>query len=115
MRQINCEECQPMSLIILALWTASGIQFALASANLAPQLLGRVVAPRVPRDLPNPQLQECEPAAGVVPEPAKIPSRGVKHSAVLLPKQYCRAMEKHPVTKAADRPRLVTNRARNQT
>jgi hypothetical protein len=104
-----------MSLIILALWTASGIQFAIAAANAAPQLLGRVVAPRVPRDLPNPQLQECEPAAGVVPETAKTPSRCMKHSAVLLPKQYCRALEKHRVTEAAHRASFVTERAANQS
>src|SRR5207245_8965839 len=80
-----------------------------------PQLLGRVVAARVPRELPNPQLQECEPAAGVVPEPAKIPSRSMKHSAVLFPQQYCRAMEKHRVTETADRASFVTERAAKQS
>jgi hypothetical protein len=35
LRQINCKECQRMRLIPLALWTASGIQFAIAAANVA--------------------------------------------------------------------------------
>ena len=42
---------------------------------------------------PNAFLQEREPAAAVDPEAAKVPSGGVKDSAVLQPQQQCRATE----------------------
>ena len=40
------------------------------------------------RDALNPQLQACELVAGLLPETAKVPSRGMEQLVVLLPQQH---------------------------